>query len=79
MFMRSGKPPTLWCDLDGDRGAAGEGDAFDHVGIERALRQEIGAADLFRLGVEHVDEQPADGLALLFGIADACEFAEEKL
>jgi hypothetical protein len=32
--------------LDGDRGAAGEGDAFDDVGIERALGEEIGAADL---------------------------------
>ena len=32
--------------LDRDRGAAGEGDRFDHVGIERALGQEIGAADL---------------------------------
>ena len=79
MFMRSGRPPTLWCDLDRDRRAAGEGDALDHVGIERALRQEFGAADLLRLFLEHVDEQRADGLALRLGIADAVERAEEQL
>ena len=65
--------------LDRHRGAAGERDALDHVGIERALRQEIGAADLLGFGVEHVDEQAADGLALRFGIADAGELAEELL
>ena len=59
--------------LDGDGGAAGEGDGFDHVGIERALREELGAADLLRLGLEHVDEQLADDLALLLRVADAVE------
>ena len=48
---------------------AGERHALDHVRIERALREEIRAADLLRLGVEHVDEQPADGLAL-DGVSD---------
>jgi hypothetical protein len=33
--------------LDGHRGAAGEGDALDHIRIERALREEIRAAELF--------------------------------
>ena len=65
--------------LDGHRRAAGEGDALDHVRIERALRQEIGAAEFLCLRVEHVDEQAADSLALDFGIGDAGEFAEEKL
>ena len=65
--------------LDRHRRAAGEGDALDHVGVERALREEIRAADLFRFRIEHVDEQAADGLALHFGIADAGELAEEKL
>ncbi len=32
-----------------------------------------------RFRVEHVDEETADGLALLFGIGDACEFAEKLL
>jgi hypothetical protein len=40
---------------------------FDHVGIERALREEVGAADLLGLGLEHVDEGLADELALLSG------------
>ena len=37
-----------------------------------------GAADLLRLRLEHVDEQLADRLALLLGIADAVERAEEQ-
>ena len=65
--------------LDGHRRAAGEGDALDHVGIERALRQKIRAADFLGFRVEHVDEQAADGLALDFGIGDAFELAEELL
>ena len=77
--MRVGQAADIVVRLDRHRGAAGEGDALDHVGIERALRQEIGAADLLGLRIEHVDEQPADGLALLFGIGDALELAEEKL
>jgi hypothetical protein len=47
--------------LDGDRWAAGEGDRFDDVGIERALRQEFRAADLLGFLLEDVDEQRADG------------------
>ena len=73
-----GQAADIVVRLDRHRRAAGEGDALDHVGVERALRQEIGAADFFGLGVEHVDEQPADGLALLFGIADAGQLAEEN-
>ena len=62
--------------LDGDRRPAGERHALDDVGIERALRQELGAADLAGLGLEHVDEQAADGLALVFGIARRLERTE---
>jgi hypothetical protein len=40
--------------------------AFDHIGIERALGEEIGATDLLGLFLEDLDEQPADGLALGF-------------
>ena len=57
--------------LDRHRRSAGERDALDHVGIERALRKEIGAAHLLRLGLEHVDEGLADELALGFGVGDA--------
>ena len=42
MFMRSGKPPTLWRDFDGHRRAADEGDALDHIGIERASSRDGG-------------------------------------
>jgi hypothetical protein len=63
--------------LDRHRWPAGERHAFDHVGIERALRKKLSAADLLGFRLEHVDEQPADGLALLFRIGDALEFAEE--
>ena len=75
--MRSGRPPTLWCDLIVDRRAAGEAHALDDVGIERALREELRAADLLRLGLEDLDEQPADGLALGLGVGLALERAEE--
>jgi hypothetical protein len=40
-------------------------------GIERALGEEFGAADLLRLVLEHVDEGLADELALGFGVGDA--------
>ena len=65
--------------LDRHRRPAGERHALDHVGIERALRQKFGAADLLRLGLEHVDEQLADDLALGLRIADARERGEEMI
>ena len=73
-----GQAADIVVRLDRHRRAAGERHALDHVGIERALREEIGAADLLGLGLEHVDEQPADGLALDLGIADAGERVEEQ-
>ena len=54
--------------LDGDRRPAGEGHRLDDVGIERALGQEVGAAELARLLVEDVDEGGADDLALLLRV-----------
>ena len=65
--------------LDGHRRPAGERHALDHVGIERALGQELGAAELLRLRLEHVDEQLADGLALGFRIGDAFQRAQEHV
>ena len=65
--------------LDGHRRSAGERHALDHVGIERALRQKFRAADLFRFALEHIDEELADGLALLLRVADAGERAEEQV
>ncbi len=57
---------------------ASEGDAFDDVGVKCALREEFRAADLFRLGLEHVDEGLADEFALGLRIGDAREAAEEQ-
>ena len=74
-----GKPADIVVALDRDAGTAGEADAFDHVGIERALGEEVGAADLLRFGLEHVDELGADELALGFGVADSVEPGEEIL
>ncbi len=55
-------------------------DALDHVRVERALGEEIGAAELGGLGIEDVDEEPADGLALGLRIGAALgELGEEKL
>ena len=64
--------------LDRDRGAAEWADRLDHIGIERALRQELDVADLVRLLVEHVDKGGADRLALFLGVGDAGELVEEQ-
>ena len=53
-------------------------DALDHVRIQRALRQEIGAAELGRLLVEHFDEHPADGLALQLRVRDPRQCSQEQ-
>ena len=79
-----GQAADIVVRLDRHRGAAGERDAFDHVGIERALRQELdGTApvrgDLRRLRLERLDEQAADGLALRLGVGDAGERGEESV
>ena len=74
-----GQAADIVVALDGDRGAAGEGDGFDDVRIERALGQEFGAAELLSLFLEDFDEQAPDDLALGFGIGLAFELAEEFL
>src|SRR5690606_9313216 len=63
-----GQTADIVVALDGGRGGAGEGDAFDDVGIERALGEEVGAAQLLRLLLEYFYEQAADRLALLLGV-----------
>ena len=64
--------------LDGDRRPARKRHALDHVGIERALRQEVGAAELRLLLLEDLDEEPPDGLALRLGVGDAGQRVEEQ-
>ena len=74
-----GQAADIVVRLDRHRRPAGERHALDHVRIERALREEIRAADLLRLLLEHIDEQPADGLALDLRIGRAGERVEEQL
>src|SRR5205085_11186619 len=65
--------------LDRDGGAAARAYRLDHIGVERALREELDIADLVRLFVEDVDEGGADRFALFFGVGDAGELFEEQL
>src|SRR5665647_2529381 len=81
MFMRAGRPPTLWCDLMVTEGPPVK-ETLSITGIECALREKFRRAatigcNLLRLGLEHVDEQFADDLALRFRVADAIELAEK--
>ena len=66
-----GQAADIVVALDRDRWPAGEGHAFDHIGVERALREEIRAADFLRFFLKHVDEFAADEFALCFGVGDA--------
>ena len=52
---------------------------FDHIGVERALNQEVGAGELGRLLLEHADELGADQLALGLGLAHPDEAGQEAL
>jgi hypothetical protein len=70
-----GQSADIVVALDRRRGAAAGRDALDHVGIERALGQEVGAVDLLGFAVEHVDELAADDLALGLRITDARQSA----
>ena len=78
MVGRRGQAADIVVALDGDRWSAGEADTLDHIGIQRALRQEIGAADLLGLALEHIDEGLADELALGLGVGDAGKAVEEQ-
>jgi len=54
---------------------------LDDVGVQRALHEKVhafpGPGDLLGLFLEHGDELAADELALLLGLGDARELAEE--
>ena len=65
--------------LDHMRLARARAGRFDHVGIDRALRQPANPFELAGLFLEHLDEQAADDLALAFGVALALQRAEEAL
>ncbi len=50
---------------------------LDHIGIERALREELGALHIRRGLLEDLDEAVADQPALLLRIGDAGQVAQE--
>src|SRR5262249_53735480 len=72
------QPPEFVMRLKGAAGAAGKGHSLDDVRVERPLREEIGAAKRSGLFFKHIDEEPADDLALAFRVCDAGQAAEEE-
>ena len=52
---------------------------FDHVGVDRALRQPFGVGALLGFGLEDFDELAADDLALLLGVGNALQVPHELL
>src|SRR5207247_2072494 len=70
------EPPHVVVALDHHRRAAHRG-RLDHVGVERALGQEPRAPRLARGRAKHLDELPADDLALALGVADPLQPGEE--
>ena len=74
-----GQPADVVVRLDDVRLAGLRARGLDHVGIDRALRQPAHAFELVRFLVEHLDEHPADGLALALGIGLAAQRREEAI
>ena len=60
-----------------DGGVAGAG--LDHVGIDGALSQEVHGANILGLLLKDADELLADDLALLLGLGDTGQLAQEAL
>ena len=61
--------------LDGRRTFAAA--AFDHVGIQRALHEELRVFDAAGVALEHSHERLTDHLAFAFGVGDALQLVEE--
>ena len=74
-----GQAADIVMAFDGDGGAPGKADAFDHIGIKRALRQKFGATHGVRVFLKHLDEQAANGLALDFRVGHPFERAQKQL
>src|SRR5712692_10069072 len=73
-----GKTSDVVVRLD-DRRRALDGDRFDHVGIERSLREVPRVGNRFRFLLEDFDEGSADDAALLFRVRDPGEKREKEL
>ena len=58
-------------------GCAGDGEAFDAVGVDGSLSEPFDVFDLMGFFIKHIDEAFAYDLALAFGFGDSGEFAEE--
>jgi hypothetical protein len=63
--------------LDGVRLPGFRSGGFDHVGVDRSLRQPAGVAELAGLGLENLDKLAADDLAFLLGIDNSLQVAHE--
>ena len=73
-FHVVGKPADVVVALDAGRHVAAR---FDHVGVQRALHQEVRVAEGTRLGLEDAYEQLADDAPLRLRLDDAGERCEE--
>src|SRR3954468_11600159 len=60
-------------------GIASDGYRLDHVGIQRALGQELGLADATCRRFENIDKRFADDFSLTFRVGHSLEFANKKL
>src|SRR5690606_6619261 len=65
--------------LDRDRRTAGKRNAFDNIRIERALHEEICAAELLGFFLEHFDKEATNCLARLFRIGFAFQLTDETI
>ena len=83
-FHLLGEAADIVVALDECGGVAGDGNALDHIGVERALGEEavvagIGFFQIARGFFEDLDELVADDLALALGVGDAFEFFQKLL
>ena len=69
-FIRSGRPPTLWCVLMVADGPLNDTDSITS-GYSVPCARNSRVADLLGLLLEDRDELAADDLALLLGVGDA--------
>src|SRR6185503_15936410 len=73
------QPADVVMRLDDMRLACSCARRFDHVRIDRALRQPAHAFELVRFLFEHLDEEPPYYLALVLGVRDATQTVEKPL
>ena len=79
MFMRAGRPPTLWCDLMVTDGPPVKDTDSITSGYSVPCARNSAPPISLRLLLEDVDKGRADGLALLLGVGHAGQLAKEKL